>query len=225
MNASDWNRAAEIAALGVHEIHKLGMVHRDIKPDNILVDKDGQVKVVDFGLTLADRLSYDEEFSLSMIFGHDCLGTCDYMAPEQAVDSLHVDARADVYSLGCTLYAILAARRAYNEPTAVAVIEAHRNRPVPDLRAIVPTIPQELAEFVSQMMAKSADKRPATMPEVVDFLSTYAKRKPIPIVYADVVKERREKAKLRGLQISLAGSMPALKTRKRWLKQLQPSPM
>lgn len=197
------------AALGIHEINKLGMVHRDLKPDNILVDSSGQVKVVDFGLTLADQLSYDEEFSLSMIFGHDCLGTCDYMAPEQAVDSLHVDARADVYGLGCTLFAILAARRVYNQPTAAAVIEAHRNQPVPKLADIIPTIPKALTDFVARMMAKNPVDRPANMQEVVDALVPFAKRKQVPFDYANIVHERREKAKQRGLQVSLAGSMPA----------------
>ena len=197
------------AALGIHEINKLGMVHRDLKPDNILVDSSGQVKVVDFGLTLADQLSYDEEFSLSMIFGHDCLGTCDYMAPEQAVDSLHVDARADVYGLGCTLFAILAARRVYNQPTAAAVIEAHRNQPVPKLAEIIPTIPKALSDFVARMMAKNPVDRPANMQEVVDALAPFAKRKQVPFDYANIVHERREKAKQRGLQVSLAGSMPA----------------
>ena len=196
------------AALGVHEIHKLGMVHRDIKPDNVLVDREGLVKVVDFGLTLADRLSYDEEFSLSMIFGQDCLGTFDYMAPEQAVDSLHVDARADVYSLGCTLFAILASRRPYNQPNAKAVLEAHKQDPVPVLAKIVPTIPRELSDLVVRMMAKSAADRPATMLEVVEALSKFAKRKPIPFHFAEIVHERREKAQQRGIQTSLAGSMP-----------------
>lgn len=197
------------AALGVHEIHKLGMVHRDIKPDNILVDREGQIKVVDFGLTLADRLSYDEEFSLSMIFGHDCLGTCDYMAPEQSVDSLHVDARADVYSLGCTLFAILASRRVYNQPTTATVIDAHRHHAIPNLRQLVPSVPVELSNLVSRMLAKAPEDRPANMREVVEALAPFARRKPVPFVYQDVVSERREKAKQRGLQVSLAGSMPA----------------
>lgn len=197
------------AALGVHEINQLGMVHRDIKPDNILVDREGRIKVVDFGLTLADQLSYDEEFSLSMIFGHDCLGTCDYMAPEQAVDSLHVDARADVYSLGCTLYAILAARRVYNQPTAATVIEAHRTQPIPDISQVVPGIPAALSNLITRMMAKSAKDRPASMLQVVQALAPFARRKAVPFEYSEVVKDRREKAKLRGLQVSLAGSMPA----------------
>jgi len=196
------------AALGVHEIHQLGMVHRDIKPDNVLVDREGLVKVVDFGLTLADRLSYDDEFSLSMIFGQDCLGTFDYMAPEQAVDSLHVDARADIYSLGCTLFAILASRRPYNQPNAKAVLEAHKKHPVPVLAKIVPGIPQELSDLVARMMSKSAADRPSTMLEVVEALSKFAKRKPIPFHFAEIVHERREKAKQRGIQTSLAGSMP-----------------
>ena len=197
------------AALGVHEIHKLGMVHRDIKPDNVLVDRDGGVKVVDFGLTLADRLSYDDEFSLAMIFGQDCLGTFDYMAPEQARDSLHVDARADVYSLGCTLFAILASRRPYVQPTAQTLVDAHKKHPVPVLAQIVPAIPQELSDLVVRMMAKNPDDRPATMVEVVEALSKFAKRKTVPFHFAEIVHDRREKAKQRGIQTSLAGSMPS----------------
>ncbi len=196
------------AALGVHDIHTLGMVHRDLKPDNILIDRSGQIKVVDFGLTLADQLDYDEEFSLSMIFGHECLGTIDYMAPEQAADSLHVDARADIYSLGCTLYAILAARRPYNLPTAAKVLEAHKTHPVPVLAQLLPDIPKALSDLVVRMMAKSPADRPATMQAVVAELAPFAKRKPIPFDFAEVVHERREKAKLRGIPTSLAGSMP-----------------
>jgi eukaryotic-like serine/threonine-protein kinase len=196
------------AARGIQEIHALGMVHRDIKPDNILIDRDGQVKVVDFGLTLANQVSFDEEFSLSMIFGQECLGTLDYMAPEQAVDSLHVDARADIYSLGCTLFAILAARRPYTEKTAATILDAHKTHPVPVLAQLVPGIPKGLSDLVVRMMAKSATERPVTMLAVVQALATYAKRKPIPFHFAAVVQGRREKAQLRGIQTSLAGSMP-----------------
>jgi len=195
------------AALGVHEIHKLGMVHRDLKPDNILVDREGQVKVVDFGLTLADQLAADEEFSLAMIFGQECLGTFDYMPPEQAVDSLHVDARADIYSLGCTLFAILAAQRPYNYPNAKTVLEAHKKAPVPDLTKIVSGIPKELSDLVARMMAKSPDDRPASMLEVVEELAKFAKRKPIPFLYPEIVRKRRERAKERGIQTTLTGSM------------------
>ncbi len=194
------------AALGVHEIHKLGMVHRDLKPDNILVNREGQVKVVDFGLTLADQVAADEEFSLAMIFGQDCLGTFDYMPPEQAVDSLHVDARADVYSLGCTLFAILAAQRPFNLPNAKAVLEAHKKAPVPDLAKIVPGIPPELSSLVARMMAKVPDDRPASMLEVAQALHKFAKRKPIPFLFPDVVRRRRARAKERGIQTTLTGS-------------------
>ena len=195
------------AARGIHEIHTLGMVHRDIKPDNILIDREGRVKVVDFGLTLANRVSFDEEFSLSMIFGQECLGTFDYMAPEQAVDSLHVDARADIYGLGCTLFAILAARRPYPEKTGAAILEAHKSHPIPVLAQLI-SIPKGLSDLIVRMMAKSAADRPATMLEVVHALAPFAKRKPIPFQFAEVVWSRRQKAQLRGIQTSLAGSMP-----------------
>lgn len=195
------------AALGVHEIHKLGMVHRDLKPDNVLVDRDGQVKVVDFGLTLADQLAADEEFSLAMIFGQECLGTLDYMPPEQAVDSLHVDARADIYGLGCTLFAILAAQRPYNYPNTRTVLEAHKKAPVPELAKIVPGIPKELSDLVARMMAKQPEDRPASMLEVAEELSKFAKRKPIPFLYPEIVRKRRERAKERGIQTTLTGSM------------------
>ncbi len=196
------------AARGIQQIHTLGMVHRDLKPDNILIDCEGQVKVVDFGLTLANQVSFDEEFSLSMIFGQECLGTFDYMAPEQAVDSLHVDAHADIYGLGCTLFAILAARRPYLEKTAATILEAHKSHPVPVLAQLVPGIPKGLSDLVVRMMAKSAADRPASMLDVVHALAPFAKRKPVPFQFTEVVRGRREKAQLRGIQTSLAGSMP-----------------
>lgn len=194
------------AAQGVQEIHKLGMVHRDLKPDNILVDRNGLVKVVDFGLTLADQLAHDEEFSLSMIFGHDCLGTYDYMPPEQARDSLLVTAQADIYALGCTLFAILAARRAYHEPTIPKVLEAHRSQPVPRLIDRVPEVPPALSQLIERMMAKSPADRPQSMQEVIDALAPFAKRKSVPFVFSETVQRRRQRAEERGLAVSLSGS-------------------
>ena len=119
------------AAQGLSYLHQRGMVHRDVKPDNILIDADGNVKLLDFGLTLADNSIHDDEFSLAMIFGHDCLGTADYIPPEQSEDSFQVDQRADIYSLGCTLYAALTAKRPFPMPTRAETVKAHHQLPRP----------------------------------------------------------------------------------------------
>src|SRR5690606_20168453 len=143
------NAACEIAcqaADALSYLHAQGMVHRDVKPDNVLVDRTGAVKIIDFGLTLISDASDEEpaegeEFSLAMIFGHDCLGTPDYMPPEQADDSREVDARADIYGLGCTLFVALTAKRPFTGKSGSELIQQHRTQPPPDPRQVIETIP------------------------------------------------------------------------------------
>ena len=104
-----WQEACDIAmqtAVGLQHAHESGLVHRDVKPANLLIEPDGSVKIVDFGLALLDN--DEDEFSLAMISGQDCMGTSDYMPPEQFRDARNVDHRADIYSLGCTLYYLIA---------------------------------------------------------------------------------------------------------------------
>src|SRR5215471_17957199 len=100
----DITRAAHYirqAAIGLQHAHIEGLVHRDIKPGNILVDRSGIVKVLDMGLA---RFFHDEDDVLTRKFEENVLGTADYLAPEQALDSHAVDIRADIYSLGATFY-------------------------------------------------------------------------------------------------------------------------
>ena len=97
-------RACDIvrqAALGLQHAHDAGLVHRDVKPENLLIRSDGSVKMLDFGLAMIDE--NDEEFVMAVVMGQDRLGTADYVAPEQSINSYKVDHRADLYSLGCTL--------------------------------------------------------------------------------------------------------------------------
>ena len=89
------------AAVGLQHAHEAGLVHRDIKPGNILVDRTGTVKILDMGLA---RFFHDEEDMLTKKYDENVLGTADYLAPEQALDSHGVDIRADIYSLGATFY-------------------------------------------------------------------------------------------------------------------------
>ena len=117
------------AARGLAYAHKRGIVHRDIKPGNLLLDGDGTVKVLDMGLArvmgeAAPVAAADEQLTET----GQVMGTGDYMAPEQAFDSHHVDARADIYSLGCTLYRLLTDRPPYSGESLVQVLVAHRER-------------------------------------------------------------------------------------------------
>jgi serine/threonine-protein kinase len=162
---------------GLEYIHSQGLVHRDVKPDNILIGKDGFTKLVDFGLTLVDQEVVGEEFSLAMIFGHDCLGTADYMAPEQSLDSLHVSGKADIYSLGCTLYMALTGKRPFHGLSKAKALEAHRTQPMPPISKIRLEIPDEIEHLYQRMTAKKPEDRPS-LTEIRDALRPFAKRMP-----------------------------------------------
>jgi eukaryotic-like serine/threonine-protein kinase len=192
------NAACDIACQAgdaLDYLHAQGMVHRDVKPDNVLVDRTGAVKIIDFGLTLINDASDEEpaegeEFSLAMIFGHDCLGTPDYMPPEQADDSRAVDARADIYSLGCTLFVALTAKRPFTGKSGTELIQQHRTQPPPDPRQVIDTIPPEVARAVLRMMAKSPDDRLRSMREVREELHRFATRRRIDFSFSRLTRNR-----------------------------------
>ena len=115
-------------AAALDAAHARGLVHRDIKPGNIVYAADGRVRVLDFGITqLAESTG-----SQALTATHTVMGTAEYLAPEQAMGG-RVDGRADLYALGCVLYALLAGRPPFSGPTPVATMMMHANDPVPDL--------------------------------------------------------------------------------------------
>lgn len=188
-----WDAACDVvsqAAKGLAYLHERGMVHRDVKPDNILVDMQGQAKILDFGLTLTDQGLNEEEFSLAMIFGQDCLGTADYIAPEQSLNSMQVDGRADIYSLGCTLYVALTARRPFPFDSRQATVQAHRTAPRPRVETINPKIPTELGDLIEQMMAIRREDRPANMEEVRERLKKFRRRRNWAFEFRQVLAQR-----------------------------------
>lgn len=180
-------------AKGLHYAHQQGLVHRDVKPENILVCADGTVKILDFGLAMID--DNDEEFSMAMIFGQNRLGTADYISPEQYLDSYKVDARADLYSLGCTFYFALTGKVPFPFETSGQKLKAHlkkRATPVEELR---PDIPRQVSAIVGKLMAKRPENRLQTADEVARYLRPLAVRQATAFNFRSVLNARMSHAK------------------------------
>jgi serine/threonine protein kinase len=151
------------AARGLDYAHKHGVIHRDIKPANLLLDSEGTVKILDMGLARFDSAS-NVATQAELTGSGAVMGTVDYMAPEQALSAKHADARADVYSLGCSLYYLLTGRTAYDGDSLMAKLLAHREQPTPTLGA---EVPEEVQAVFQKMVAKKFEDRFQTMGEVV----------------------------------------------------------
>lgn len=143
------------STLALSHVDAAGIVHRDVKPSNIILTHQGRVKVVDLGL--ARRETTDSIGDLTV--AGTTLGTFDYISPEQARDPRTADIRSDIYSLGCTIYHMLTGQPPYPEGTAVQKLLDHQGKPPPDPRSLAPDVPLEMAEVVRQMMNTDPEKR------------------------------------------------------------------
>ncbi len=167
------------AAMGLHAAHSRGMVHRDIKPANLMLAEQEfgppVVKVLDLGLALLAGSSTPDEGGLTS--DGQIMGTIDYMPPEQAKDSHTVDARADIYSLGATLYALLTGGSVFQGrpyTTLMQKLMALATEPIPSIRERRPDLSPELAAIVHRMIAREPKDRYASPAEVVVALKPYA---------------------------------------------------
>jgi eukaryotic-like serine/threonine-protein kinase len=157
------------AARGLESAHSLGIVHRDVKPANLMLDRAGVVRVLDLGLArVVAGFGKVDETALTQ--AGVSMGTVDFMAPEQAVDSRNADHRADIYSLGCALYFLLTARPPFEDATSLQRILAHQERPAPRLSATRPESAGALESAYQRMLAKRPEDRPQSMSEVVALL-------------------------------------------------------
>lgn len=159
-------------ARGLEYAHGEGVVHRDIKPGNLLLDKRGVVKILDMGLASIRETqdSGNGDVHADVTQANQLLGTFDYMPPEQAEDPRSVDHRADIYSLGCTLYRLLTGHLPFRGDSPLKKILAHRDHPIPSLRDLRPEVPIEVERIFKKMLAKKLDDRYQTMAEVLDDL-------------------------------------------------------
>jgi tRNA A-37 threonylcarbamoyl transferase component Bud32 len=161
------------AALGLQHAHEQGMVHRDVKPQNLMLTRKGQIKILDFGLA---RLASERGNRQGLTQVGSFMGTPEYVAPEQATDARSADIRADIYSLGCTLFCLLAGRPPFVEDTAVKLVLAHLEKEPPPLRSLRPEVPEGLAAVVARMLAKQSARRYQTPGEVAMALAPFCEK-------------------------------------------------
>jgi serine/threonine protein kinase len=158
------------AALALQYAHEHGLIHRDIKPSNLMLTRAGTIKVIDLGLALTR-----EETTPPLTHPGVVLGTMTYCAPEQFRDASAVDIRADLYSLGCTLYHLLTGQAPYGDrKTLVELVQAHLNDPFPSLGEARPDAPASLQAVLARMTAKDPAARFATPGEVAEALEPFA---------------------------------------------------
>jgi serine/threonine-protein kinase len=160
------------AAIGLQYVHERGLVHRDIKPSNLLLSRsDQQIRVLDLGVARVLSGLLGDSTVTDLTESGVLLGTLDYMAPEQATNAHAVDIRADIYSLGCVLYFLLAGRPPFHEASPVQKIFLHQQDAPPPLETLRNSLPADLTAVVRKMMARQPDGRHQTPAAVAEALA------------------------------------------------------
>jgi serine/threonine protein kinase len=159
------------ACRGLQHAHEAGWVHRDLKPGNLILDCTGTVKITDFGLARLES----SEGSVTRHDGNSIVGSPDYISPEQAMNKPQIDIRADIYSLGATLYFFLTGRGPFEGEPLLQKLLAHQMRDPEEVSFFRSDIPEGMSTVLKKMMAKNPDDRYATPREVEEALAPFAK--------------------------------------------------
>lgn len=154
-------------AAGLEHAAQQGVVHRDLKPSNILVDRNWHAKILDMGLARLADDGAQSDIKARITKAGEVLGTFDYIAPEQSIDTREADGRSDIYSLGCTIYHMLAGHPPFPEGTGIVKLQKHQSEEPQPLEELVSDLPPGLGDVVRHMMAKDPDERYQTPTEVI----------------------------------------------------------
>lgn len=158
------------AAEGLAYAHDRGIIHRDVKPGNLLLDHEGVVRVLDMGLARIRSTpgeAVEDGGHADLTSTGSVMGTVDFMAPEQALDARMADNRADIYGLGCTLYYLLTGNAPFLRDTIMRRLLAHREDEIPSIRVVRPETPRELDDIFQRMLAKKPEHRQASMQQLL----------------------------------------------------------
>ncbi len=180
------------AARGLKYAHDQSMIHRDIKPENLLLNRQGVVKVADLGLVKTPEVAEADEVASAgkavpanvpsggsgpgsgqITLANAAIGTPSYMAPEQAKDAAHVDARADIYSLGCTLYVLVTGRPPFEGRSVLEILSKHQTQPITPPDVVVKRVPKTLSTIILKMVAKKPEDRYVNAGEVIHALEGF----------------------------------------------------
>jgi hypothetical protein len=211
------------AARGLAFGHQMGLVHRDVKPDNLLLSEHGIVKVADLGLVKITAVADPGEaaaegkpgrlapsLSTNITRAGKTMGTPTYMAPEQARSASEVDSRADIYSLGCTLYALLTGKPPFEGKTVLEVLTKHASEPIVPPDVLVKRVPKELSAILLKMLAKKPEDRYPDMKAVIEALEKF-----LGIHHTGVFSPREEHAVLLEKCVKKFNEAPGVRLRSR----------